>query len=87
MDNKLSYIPGAVIENQNSGIRLWNTANTLYLNGLSSNAFIRINDLSGRIIFIKQADTYFTTILQKGVYLVHISDQINKNKTMKCIIP
>jgi len=86
MDNKLGYITSAVVEHEKSRLYLWNEEQTIHLEGLTGNATIRIIDIAGQLIWSGHAESSYTTSMRQGVYLIHISDDANKNTVLKCII-
>jgi len=86
MDNKLGYITSAVVEHEKSRLYLWSEGQTIHLEGLTGNATIRIIDIAGQLIWSGHAESSYTTRLRQGVYLIHISDDANKNTVLKCII-
>jgi len=87
MDYKLEYDPTRVKNTEQSKIFQWVEANTLYIKGLSDNANVQIFDLTGRNVQTIECSGTLTTNLERGCYIVRISDREDGNSTLKCIIP
>lgn len=85
MDNKLGYITSALVEHEKSRLYLWSEGQTIHLEGLTGKASIRIIDIAGQLIWFGHAENNYTTSLSQGVYLIHISDDANRNTVLKCI--
>lgn len=86
IDNKLSYVPSAVVNPAETAIYYWGTPNTLHIGGLASRAKITIMDIAGKTIASKTTDAEFSCTLPKGIYLVRVSDELAGNKVLKCIV-
>ncbi len=86
MDKKLAYEYNNINEEKISKISLWNEGNTFHLEGITGTATIQIIDVTGRIVQIKQVENDFSTTLNKGIYFIRISDAINKNQVLKCLV-
>ncbi len=86
MDKKLAYEYNNINEEKISKISLWNEGNTFHLEGITGTATIQIIDVTGRVLQIKQVENDFSTTLNKGIYFIRISDAINKNQVLKCLV-
>ena len=86
MDKKLAYEYNNINEEKISKISLWNEGNTFHLEGITGTATIQIIDVTGRVVQIKQVENDFSTTLNKGIYFIRISDAINKNQVLKCLV-
>lgn len=86
MDKKLAYEYNNIDEEKISKISLWNEGNTFHLEGITGIATIQIIDVTGRVVQIKQVEKDFSTTLNKGIYFIRISDAINTNQVLKCLI-
>ncbi len=86
MDKKLAYEYNNIDEEKTSKISLWNEGNTFHLEGITGTASIQIIDVTGRVLQIKQVENDFSTTLNKGIYFIRISDELNKNQVLKCLI-
>jgi len=86
MDYKLDFHSAVKTANA-SKILHWIQANELYIKGLSENAKIEIFDLTGRIVQTTICSGIFQTHLERGGYIVRITDSLSGNNTLKCLIP
>ena len=74
IDNKLGYMPNALIHINNPDMRYWSRNETIFISGISSNANIQVFDLMGRIREYKSTSTDFTIPIEKGIYIVRIKE-------------
>ena len=70
-----------------SRIRHWIQANELFIKGLSEIAQVEIFDITGRIVQTASCSGTFQTNLERGSYIVRITDSLSGLKTLKCLIP
>lgn len=87
MDKKLAYTPSSTEVLKASKIFLWCETHTLHIEGLSENAKIQVVDLTGRILLKAESSGQWTTNLDRGGYIVRISDNLSGDQALKCLIP
>ena len=87
MDKKLNYVQNAVVNTFLTGVYLWSSENFLHVEGITSEVFIRIYDMSGQLIATKQqTDSSYSIALKPGVYVVNISDKSGKSVSLKGLV-
>lgn len=87
MDNKLSYVPNAVIQTPQTNVYSWSENNILHIEGISELSHVKIYDLRGQSVFeIQTPEQSITANLEPGVYLVKIIQLNGENHTLKSII-
>ncbi|MEZ7913487.1 CotH kinase family protein [Macellibacteroides fermentans] len=86
IDNKLGYMPNALIHINNPDMRYWSRNETIFISGISSNANIQVFDLMGRIREYKSTSTDFTIPIEKGIYIVRIKETYDMCSNFKIIV-
>lgn len=86
MDYKLDFHSALNTVNA-SKIQHWIQAHELSIKGLSENAKVEIMDLTGRLVKKAICSESYQTNLDRGVYVVRVTDSLSGNKTFKCLIP
>lgn len=86
IDNKLGYMPNALIHINNPDMKYWSRNETIFISGISSNANIQVFDLTGRIREYKSTSTDFTIPIEKGIYIVRIKETYDMCSNFKIIV-
>ncbi|MDD4385497.1 MAG: CotH kinase family protein, partial [Bacteroidales bacterium] len=87
MDNRLAYVPNADNNVFLPEVFMWSGVNTLHLEGITGEVFIRIYDLAGRVIAAKQlTDSHYSITINPGIYIVNISDKTGKSFSLKGLV-
>ena len=87
MDNRLAYVPNADNNVFLPEVFIWSGVNTLHLEGITGEGFIRIYDLAGRVIAAKQlTDSHYSITINPGIYIVNISDKTGKSFSLKGLV-
>lgn len=87
VDKKLAYIPNSTKTTISPNIRYWNQNSTLFINGFESNSSIQIYDVSGRNIADEMAENEYNVQLNKGIYIIRITEPHNKESIIKYVMP
>lgn len=87
IDNRLAYVPNPVKNSFLSDLYLWNDGNTLHIESITGEVFIRIYDYTGQMIAEKrQTDSQYSVSLRPGIYIVNISDKNGKSVSLKGLV-
>jgi hypothetical protein len=81
MDTKLDYVPSDVSE-----IRPVTTENAILLTGITQPVHVFITNLTGQIVHEAQMSKDFGIHLQKGIYLLIVTDHLKHRHTYKGIV-
>ena len=87
MDKKIGYVPTSAKTTISPYIRYWNQSSTLFINGFESNSSIQIYDVSGRNIVDEMAENEYHVQLNKGIYIIRITETQNKESIFKYVMP
>jgi hypothetical protein len=87
MDKKIGYVPTSAKTTISPYIRYWNQSSTLFINGFEINSSIQIYDVSGRNIVDEMAENEYHVQLNKGIYIIRITETQNKESIFKYVMP
>jgi hypothetical protein len=90
MDKKLDYTPSVVASNnkkRNSEIFVRTDINSIQINNLSQPQQIDIIDLLGRTVVSKAVSENTVINIEKGIYLLLVTNSSGVSEVIKCVVP
>jgi hypothetical protein len=86
MDKRLRYVPPSGISQPFPSANIGSGDGNVHISGIRHALTVEIVDLTGRIVYRNNRTEEVVIPLQKGIYLIRISDKTGAHTTTKCVV-